>query len=82
MHGLLERVYHLNQVEITVLVIITAFLLLYLVYRIFGIGAIVGLTIIYILGYILYVNNIFDFYKAQDKANTSHMQEIQKEVDK
>lgn len=73
---LLEKIYNLNEVEITFLVIATAFLVLYLVYRLLGLGAIIALTVLYVVGYMLYVNNFLDFYKNQENVKAQHMQEI------
>lgn len=71
MEGLISQIINylnnLGSTEITVLIVVAALLLLYLAYRWSGLGAVVALTLIFLIAYVLYANNVFDFYKQREK---------------
>ena len=59
----------LDSGQITILVIITALLVLFLAYRFGGFGAVGALLIIYLIVYVLYINNIFNIYKQKQATD-------------
>ena len=76
----LKTIYGFNSTEITVLVVITALLLLFMAYRTFGGRAVAVLSIIYIIIYALWVNDIYNLYKTKTTEENMHIQTIEEEI--
>jgi len=72
---------NLTPDEITILVLLTAVLVLFLIYRLLGAGAVVALLIIYALAYILYANNIFNIYQKNEARKAQDNKILQEELD-
>jgi uncharacterized membrane protein YcfT len=70
----------LGNTEIKLIVAITAVLILFIVYRKFGVGAFWALTILFFILFIVYQANIFGFYKKQSQEQVEHLQEINAEL--
>ena len=65
------------------LVIAFAFLaILYLAYRVLGIGAVLGLLLIGFFVYILYDHDSFKKYEERNRNEAAHMDLIDKELEK
>lgn len=79
---IMQIIQNLSPTEIKIIIAIIAILLLFIGYRLFGIGAVLALLLIYSLGYVLYINDIFSVYEKRTKDNTEHMQLIEKELEK
>ena len=80
--AILNYILHLSPLEIKLLIVLVAVLALFLVYRLFGPGAAVGLSIIYFVAFIVYLADIRRFYNWQEKTNEQHMESIQNEIDR
>jgi len=78
----LEIVRNLSPKEIIILVIVTAAFLLYFVWHKLGKGAAVALVIIYFLIYVIYSNNLYDYYNSQTADTASRLQQIEAELRK
>ena len=70
----------LSSDEIIILVLLTAVLILFIIYRWLGTGAVIALLIIYALAYILYANNIFDIYQKNEAQKARDNQILQSEL--
>lgn len=72
----------LDTNEVMIIIFITAVLTLLIAYRLFGIGFVIGLLVVYALAYILFINNIFGLYQQRTSEETQHMKAIQEEIQK
>lgn len=72
----------LSYNEIMFLIAITAVLVLFIAYRWFGVMAVGGLVIIYLMSYILYTYDIISAFDKQENANIEHSKIIQEELNK
>ena len=79
---IMQIINNLSPTEIKVIIVVTAILLLILGFRLFGIGAVLALLLLYSLSYVLYVNDIFNVYEKRTKDNVEHMKLIEKELEK
>lgn len=79
---LLSYIYTLNSQDVWIIIIITAVLFAFLVYRLWGGTLMFVILFVYLIAYTLYSFNIFGFYNENNKSNEIHMNQIQKEIDK
>jgi hypothetical protein len=73
---------NLSSKEIIILAVITAVLLLFIVYRKLGPGAAVALIVLYFIGYVIYRNNLVDFYKHNTSETDSRLKAVEEELQK
>lgn len=81
-HALIIYINSLTQQEIIIILIIAAILVLVIAYRLFGIGMVVGIILVYALAYILYTSNVIGFYNNQTSTENQHLNTIQEEINK
>lgn len=72
----------LDETQIRALVVITALLILFMVYHWLGFGGLLGLLAIYFFAYILYTGHIVDKYNKNEADEAHHMDIIQQELNK
>ena len=72
-------VYNLDYKHTLILIIIAAILIIIIAYRLFGLGAVIGLLLLYGLIYIVFINNIFGFYQKHTSEENQHMKAIEQE---
>lgn len=75
-------IYSLNSGEIWIIIIITALLFAFLVYRLWGATIMWVLLFVYLISYVLYSVNIFGYYKNNNTSNEMRMDQIQNEINK
>jgi len=80
--ALLENIYNLNSTEISVLIFIAAVLILFLAYRTLGMKMVFVLMLVYLIIYVLYINDIFGLYEKRVADNEAHMKTIENEIEK
>ena len=73
---------NLSANEILIMAIVTAVLLLFIVYRKLGMGAAIALIIVYFIGYVIYRNDIVDFYKNQTTETDNRLKAVEEELQK
>ena len=71
---------NLSEDEIILMLVLIAITLLILTYRFFGMGATLGLLILYFIAYVLTSNNISDFIDKNNSENAQHIQTIEQEL--
>jgi len=71
---------NLNSTEFYILIGIIALLILVLAYRWFGKMIVWVLLLIYMLIYVLYVNDIFSFIEKYQENTDQHIQTIEEEL--
>jgi len=79
---ILGYIQNLSHDEVMLLIGITALLILFIVYRRFGLMAFSGLILIYAIAYILYSYDIIGAYNEREKENNDYLKTIQTEIDK
>lgn len=79
---ILERIYALSPDEVKLLVIITAVLIILLVFKRFGIRMAMALGMVYLIIYVLYINNFLSVYSNSQEVKEQHMEELQIELNK
>ncbi len=72
----------LSSTEFIISLLVTALLLVLLVYKYFGLGAALGLLAIYFFVYILVVNNVLPTINERNAAEGAHLNLIQEEANK
>lgn len=77
---LIIYVQNLSPNEIKIVIGAIALLILFLVYKRIGKGAALALIIVYSIAYILYVNNLFGYYKTHENENDKRMKAIEAEL--
>ena len=70
----------LNPTELWLVLAATALLLLFIVYRLFGKKMLWVLIILYIIIFLLYINNVFNFITKQEEITEEHEHAIQAEL--
>lgn len=78
----LERIYALSPEEIKLLVFITAILIMLLVFKRFGIRMAMALGMVYLIIYVLFINNFLSVYSNSQEVKEQHMEELQVEMNK
>ncbi len=73
---------NLNSTQLNLIIICAFLLLLYLAYRVLGLGAVLGLLLIGFFVYILYDHDSFKKYEEKEKNEAAHMRLIEKELQK
>ena len=79
---IMQIINNLSPDEIKIIIALTAILLLFIGYRLFGIGAVLALLLMYSLSYVLFINDIFNVYEKRTKDNAVHMELIEEELEK
>jgi len=77
---LFSQVYDLNKTELIIIVALAAVLIIFIAYRWLGLGMVLALLIIYLVIYVLYVNNFFSFYEEHEKSTEQHLRLIEEEL--
>ena len=80
--AVLEKIYNLNPEEIWILIFIAAVLILFLAYRTLGMKMVFVLMLVYLIIYVLYINDIFGSYEKRVIDNEKHMKTIENELEK
>ena len=78
----LDYVGNLSSREVTVIVVATAVLILIMAYRKLGVGAVLGLCLIYFFVYIIFYSNIFDNWQKDKLEENRRMQIYNAELQK
>lgn len=71
----------LSEDEIILMLVLVAITLLVLTYRLFGMGAALGLLVLYFVFYVLTSNNLSSFVDKNKNENAQHMQTIESELE-
>lgn len=82
LHRYLNFVYNLTPREILIIIALTAFLILIVAYRKFGIGAVIGVLLIYFFAYILFSSNILNNWQNDKMEEQRRMQIYNQEMQK
>lgn len=77
----LKAIYSLSPGEIKLLVFVVAFLVLYLVFKRFGIKMAMALGALYLIIYALYINSFLAIYSSSHQEADKRMEVIQHELD-
>jgi len=78
----LDYVGNLSSREITAIVVVTAVLILIMAYRKLGVGAVLGLCLIYFFIYVIFYSNIFDNWQKDKLEENRRMQIYNAEMQK
>ncbi len=70
----------LSPIELWWVIVIAFVLFLYLVYRLMGLGGVLGFILIGFFIYILYGHNSFKKYEERNRNEAIHMQQIENEL--
>lgn len=79
---ILAYIYTFGPTEVWIIIIIIAALFAFLIYRLWGAAIMWVVLFAYMISYIVYSADLFDFYKDNNQENEKHMIEIQKELNK
>ncbi|OGF26102.1 hypothetical protein A2303_04860 [Candidatus Falkowbacteria bacterium RIFOXYB2_FULL_47_14] len=74
--------YDLDSKQIWIIILITAALVLLMVYRKLGSGAFFGLILVFILAYIVYSSDIYGRWSEHNEAEQKNLERLQEEVEK
>jgi Ca2+/Na+ antiporter len=78
----ITNINNLSPGEIKIIIAATALLILYLVFRRLGLLAALFVLMVYLIAYVLYAGNVFNFYQQNQQTNNQHMQTIENELQK
>jgi len=78
----LDYVGSLSSREVVILVAVTAVLILIMAYRKLGVGAVLGLCLIYFFVYVIFYSNIFDNWQKDKLEENRRMQIYNAELQK
>lgn len=81
-HRYAGYVNNLSSREILVIIIIAAVLILFMAYRKFGVGAVIGVILIYFFAYIIFYSNIFNNWQNDKMEEQRRMQIYSQELQK
>ena len=79
---ILGRIYSLTSTEITIIIVITALLILFMAWKKFGIKVFFATLFMYLIIYVLYSFDIIDAYNTRQHEEDAHMKIIEQELDK
>jgi hypothetical protein len=72
----------MSNTEVWILVVITALLILILAYRLFGIGVVMVLGVVYLIMYVLYINDFLHLYDKRQADENRQKTILEEELKK
>lgn len=79
---LLEKASKLSPAEIKTIVVIIALLIAYLALRKFGVKIFMAIGMLYLILYVLYINNFVSVFSANQQEKEFRLNELQQELKK
>ena len=79
---ILSKVDNLSSTEISIIVAMTAVLMVFIVYRWLGAIMVFILLLAYLLIYTLYINDFFSVYEKHERGEQQHLQILEEELKK